>query len=116
MKQQQQQQQRNVFQGWNMKNLKLIVFEASNLLQSLAFILKRIKSVSSLFVLNSNDWSEGVIGTSPNGPFKTQNLISNDDDDDDDEDDDDDDEEDDDDEDVLLELDELFNFDLSISW
>jgi hypothetical protein len=57
------------------------------------------------------------MGTSPNGPFNTQNFISNDDeDDDDDEDEVEEDEDDDDDDDELeLELFELVNFDLSMS-
>ena len=70
-----------------------------------------------MFGLNSNDCSEGCMGTSPNGPFNTQNFISNDEDDEDDDDDVDEveeDEDEDDDDDDELEL-ELVNFDLSMS-
>ncbi len=57
------------------------------------------------------------MGTSPNGPFNTQNFISNDDDDEDDDEDEvvEDDDDDDDDDELELELFELVNFDLSMS-
>ena len=63
-------------QFWNMKHRKLIIFDDKSLLQSAASISSLIKSVSSLFGLNSNVWTRGLIGTSPKGPFKIQNLIS----------------------------------------
>lgn len=53
-----------------------MILEDNSLLHSSGLISSLIQSVSSLFCENSNVCTRGLMNTSPNGPFKMQNLIS----------------------------------------